>query len=366
VVHVMPVDTSDYARAATDALGRPVKIGSANLSLFTGLKVKLKDVVIDDEIRIPEVHAYPELDAVLGPRKAFNRIEIDGLKLDQRAVAGALFAKVKADNFSAGRIVVKRLELTGPLALPKGLEVEVIYDPEGAMRAALVRGPEALVARLTPKGGSTEVEMSASSFTLPFAPEISLSRFAMKGVATPQALSVSEWDATLLNGTVAGTASVRWGDTWIVDGVVTARGINAAVFAPALLSEGKGEGSGKFSMRGAPGKLAASSRLDGSFTVSRGVLGSIDLSRAIQTGGKQATGRTQFNEMNGQAVYDRGAVTLRNVTIGAGQLNAGVSAEIAQNGALSGRIVADVKVASQTLRATLNLAGTVKEPQVKN
>jgi hypothetical protein len=177
---------------------------------------------------------------------------------------------------------------------------------------------------------------------------------------------VSEWDGTLLNGTLAGTASVRWGDTWIVDGVVTARGINAAVFAPALLSEGKGEGSGKFSMRGAPGKLAESSRLDGSFTVSRGVLGSIDLSRAIQTGGKQATGRTQFNEMNGQALYDRGAVTLRNVTIGAGQLNAGLSAEIAQNGALSGRIVADVKVASQTLRATLNLAGTVKEPQVKN
>jgi hypothetical protein len=70
--------------------------------------------------------------------------------------------------------------------------------------------------------------------------------------------------------------------------------------------------------------------------------------------------------MNGQATYDRGAVTLRNVTLGAGQLNAGASADIAQNGALSGRIVADVRVASQTLRATLNLAGTVKEPQVRN
>jgi len=42
------------------------------------------------------------------------------------------------------------------------------------------------------------------------------------------------------------------------------------------------------------------------------------------------------------------------------------SADIAQTGALSGRIVADVKTASQTLRATLLLGGTVKEPQVKN
>jgi hypothetical protein len=179
-------------------------------------------------------------------------------------------------------------------------------------------------------------------------------------------MQVSEWDGALLNGTLSGTANVRWGESWIVDGVVTARNINAAVFAPALLSDGKAEGSGKFSMRGQPGKLASNSRLDGSFTVTRGVLGSIDLSRAIQTGGKTATGRTQFNEMNGQATYDGGAVSLRNVTIGAGQLNAGASADIAQNGALSGRIVADVRVASQILRATLNLGGTVKEPQVKN
>jgi hypothetical protein len=366
VAHVMPIDTADYERAATDALGRPVRIASANLSLVTGLQLKLSGVAVGDDINIAEVRAYPQIDALLGPKKAFNRIEVDGMKVDQRALGEALFAKVKADNFSVAKLVGKQLELVGPLAMPKGLDVEISYDGEGAVRSAVVRGPEALIAKLIPKGSSTELDMSASSFTLPFAPEITLASFSMKGTATPQGLSVSEWDGALLNGTLSGTANVRWGDTWVVDGVVTARSINAAVFAPALLSEGKGEGSGKFTMRGQPGKLASSSRLDGSFTVSRGVLGSIDLSRAIQTGGKQVTGRTQFSEMNGQGVYDRGAVSLRNVTIGAGALNAGASADIAQNGALSGRIVADVRVASQTLRATLNLGGTVKEPQVRH
>ena len=67
-----------------------------------------------------------------------------------------------------------------------------------------------------------------------------------------------------------------------------------------------------------------------------------------------------------QATYDRGAVSVRNVTLAAGQLNAGASADIAENGELSGRIVADVRVASQNLRATLHLGGTVKEPQVRN
>ena len=366
VAHVMPIDTLEYERAASEALGRPVKVGSARLWLVTGLQVRLSDVDLGEGLKIAQVRAYPQYDAILGPRKAFSRIEIDNLKLDQEVVGPAVFTKLKGYNLSIGRIVAKNLELTGPLALPKGLEAEVVYGADGAMRAAVVRGPEGLVARLNVKGGAIDTDMSAASFTLPFAPEISLSKFSLKGMATPQGMQVSEWDGALLNGTLSGTANVRWGESWIVDGAVTARNINAAVFAPALLSDGRAEGSGKFSMRGQPGKLASSSRLDGSFTVTRGVLGSIDLSRAIQTGGKTATGRTQFNEMNGQATYDRGAVSLRNVTIGAGQLNAGASADIAQNGALSGRIVADVRVASQTLRATLNLGGTVKEPQVKN
>ncbi|MEA3195894.1 MAG: hypothetical protein QOD26_4227, partial [Betaproteobacteria bacterium] len=64
---------------------------------------------------------------------------------------------------------------------------------------------------------------------------------------------------------------------------------------------------------------------------------------------------------------DRGAVSLRNVTLGAGALNAGASADIAQSGALSGRIVADVKSGTgRAVGATVQLGGTVKEPQVRN
>ena len=148
---------------------------------------------------------------------------------------------------------------------------------------------------------------------------------------------------------------------------MTVRGINAAVFAPALLSEGKAEGTGRFQMSGVdPARLAGGARLDGSFTVIKGVLGSFDLSRAISTGGRQFAGRTQFTEMTGQGVYDRGAVTLRNVNITAGALNAAASADIAPGGALAGRIVADIRTSIQPLRATLIIGGTVKDPQVRN
>ncbi len=366
VAHFWPIDVEPYQTAATDALRRPVTIRSANLSLFTGLQVKLNDVAIGGT-RIGDVRAFPEFDALTGPRKSFSRIEIEGLKIEQEAIGEALFARVKADNFSVGKVVFRKLELIGPLALPKPLEAELAFDAEGALVAGAVRGPQALHLKLTAKEKSIEYELESSSFTVPFAPEVSLASFKAKGSATQRGASVDEWDGETLGGRLTGTANVRWGDSWAVDGVMTARNITAAVFAPALLSEGKAEGSGKFSMRGAdPGKLGNAARIDGSFTVSRGVLGSIDLSRAIQTQGKAATGRTQFSEMNGQGTYDRGAVSLRNIQLNAGQLNAGASVDIAQSGALSGRIVADVRIAAQQMRASLNLGGTLKEPQVKN
>ena len=365
-VHVMPIQTEPYERAASEALGRPVRISSARLSLFTGVRLNLEGVRIGDTGRIASVRAYPELGSLFGERKAFSRIELEGATLAQQALGEALFAKTKGESFSVGRLIVKDLKVEGGLALP-ALEADALIGRDGAVRSVTLRGPESLIGNITPGDGKVEFEVTASSFALPVAPDISLNSFVMKGTATRQGMNIASWGGAILDGALSGVASVRWTGGWQIDGVLTVRNINAAVFAPALLSEGRAEGTGKFSMSAAdPAKLANASRVEGKFTVHKGVLGSFDLSRLIQTSGRQAGGRTQFAEMTGQGVYDRGAVALRDVQISAGALNAGASADIAQNGALSGRIVADVKTATQTLRQTLVLGGTVKEPQVRN
>jgi hypothetical protein len=367
VAHVMPIDTADYERGASEALGQPVKVGSANLSLLSGaLELKFHNVAIGDT-KIPEVRGFPEFDSLLGPNKVLTRVEINGARVPQEAIGPALFTTIKAQNLRVARVLVKNLELVGPLAMPKSVELDATYGADGKVRTAFLRGPEALLIKLEPKGSAIEVDMSASTLTLPFAPEMSVGRFSLRGTIQRNGLEVAEWSAEAFNGTLSGTATLTWGDTWALDGVMTARNINAAVFAPALVSDGKAEGSGKFSMRSAqPAKLGDSARIDGSFTVMRGVLGSFDLMRAVQTQGKTANGRTQFSELTGNGTYDRGSIALRNVSVSAGQLSAGASADISPGGALSGRIVADVRVASQQQRTTLTIGGTVKEPQVRN
>jgi hypothetical protein len=202
---------------------------------------------------------------------------------------------------------------------------------------------------------------------LPFAPDVSLSSFTMKGRATREGLNLTEWDGNVLDGTLSGTALIRWGPVWTVEGKLKVHRVNAAVFAPALLSEGKIEdGEGSYRMSGpTPAKLMDGAHIEGRFGMSKGVLGSFDLSRAIQTGGSQTTGRTIFAELTAEGVYDKGVVMLRNVNISAGALNAAASVDIAPGGALSARIVADMRTPGQTLRQTLNIVGTVKEPMIK-
>jgi hypothetical protein len=364
VMHVLPVSTTEYERTASEALGLPVKIASGRFSMIGGVQYKFEGVSIG-EFSVPLVRAYPEIGSVFGDKKVFTRIELEGMSLPQEALGDALFAKAKGDGLTVSQVTLRNLKLSGALPLPP-LDAEVQLQG-GGVRTATVRGPEGLVAKLGAKDQAIEFDVNTAQFTLPFAQGITLVQFAMKGDATRQGMKINQWDGLLFSGHVTGTASVRWGNTWSVDGVLTARGVNAAVFAPALMSNGRAEGTGRFSMSGVePAKLGSSARLEGSFTVSKGVLGSFDLSRALQTGGRQVTGQTQFAEMSGQGTYDRGAVSLRNINLGAGALNAGASADISESGALSGRIVADVKTSTQNLRSTLILGGTIQEPQVRN
>ncbi len=66
------------------------------------------------------------------------------------------------------------------------------------------------------------------------------------------------------------------------------------------------------------------------------MLGSFDLSRALQTGGANSGGTTIFNELTGQGVYDKGTVQITNASVSAGAMNAGMSLNIDANGRAGG------------------------------
>jgi len=366
-LHIIPLPMDEYERAASDALGRPVKIGTGRLSLYSGLRLNLENVSVDGATTIARARAYPQLRALVEGRQALGRLELERVSVPQSAIGAVVGAKLRGDGFRGARIFAKDLRLTGPVALPV-LDGEVRFGPDGAVNTVILSGPESLAATLTPTAnGEVEFDVTAATLAIPFAPELVLSTFAMKGKANRQGMNIVSWGGGVLDGALSGTANLRWGGAWQLEGGLTARAINAAAFAPALLSEGKAEGQARFSMSGNdPAKLYNAAHLEGNFSVGKGVLGTIDLSRVLHTSGRQYGGRTQFTEMTGHATYDRGAVALRNISISAGALTAAASADIAPSGAIAGRIVADIRTTVQPLRAILVIGGTVQEPQVRN
>ncbi|HTL25162.1 MAG TPA: hypothetical protein VL280_01055, partial [Burkholderiales bacterium] len=359
-IHVVPLSTGSYEQAAAQATGQAVKIGSARYSLISGLEVKLDSVSVGHGVKIGTVRASPSIGSLFGSQKEFSRIVLENAVIKQELLGAALFGTLQGSDLKIGAIAAKQLKLEGPLAVPP-LDVDAAIGADGSVQSVRISGPDRLQGQITPRNGELAFEVSAGSFPVPFMPGVTLADFAMKGNATRQGLGIAEFDGRAVEGVFNGNSRIRWGDEWSVEGELRVRGVNVGVFAPALMSEGKVEGSGKYAMKGAePAKLGESLRLEGSYKVEKGVLGSFDLGRAIQGTGPLA-GRTVFNELTGQGLYDKGAVQLRNVAIAAGALNAGAGLEIAPDGALSGRVIVDLKSA----RATLSLGGKVKEPALR-
>jgi hypothetical protein len=367
VVHVLPMPTGDYERAASASLGMPVRISSANISLVTGVQVKLEGITLGSGkqvVRIVRARAYPGIGGLFSSQKTFSRIELEGARVPQAMIAQGLLGGLRGGALRSDSIVLTQATFDGPLTLPS-FDVTLKMAANGRVASGVVRTADGLEVRLTPKGKEIGIEGKAETLTLPFLKGFALADVGMKGTATPEGLRLSAWDARVYDGVISGTAELRWGEAWSMSGDLLGKGINAAVFAPALLSAGKADAKGRFSMAGPnPAALKSAARLEGTFTLSKGVLGSFDLSRGIQTKGKQSSGRTLFAELTGEGVYEAGVVSMRNLNMGAGKLNAAGTLEISATGELNGRVVADVESGPRAINETFNLVGTLKEPRL--
>ena len=368
-LHVMPISTASYASSASAALGVPVRIASARMSLVTGPEVRLEGITIGegaDAVRVVRAIGHPDIASLVSFDVTFSRIELEGVAVPQARIGGGLLGSLKGGALRVEHIVLKQARFEGPMTLPP-LDVTLEIAGDGRIARAVVEGVDGIEATLVPKGNEIAVEAKADALNLPFLQGVTLADVGLKGSATRDALHLSAWDARLFDGVISGNGELRWGAQWSFSGDLVGRGVNAAVFLPALLSEGKADAKGRFSMAGPdPQALGRSARVEGSFTISKGVLGSFDLSRAIQTKGKQSSGRTIFSELSGEGTYQAGAVSLRNLNMGAGKLNAAGTVEIEPGGEVRGRVVADVESGPRAINETFNLVGTTTEPRLSN
>jgi len=344
-----------------------VRIGSIHFSLVPQPHLSFENVSIGAEprLQIASLDAVPELGSMFAPRKVFRSIEIGGLVLPQAIAARALWGKGSEDALRVERVYVKglKLELKGMLLPP--LDVEASFGPGGLEKALLANAEKSLSVSLQGDGGKTQIEIAAKRLVLPFAQNIALDEFSAKGTLVAQDLLLREFEARAFDGILSGNARLSWGDAWSFGGEFAAKGMDAAKVAAPILSGGRFEGKGTYAMKAdAPEKLMASARLDGSFSMQKGTLAIVDLTRTLQgTGG--TGGNTLFSEMTGSVVADASRIQLRQIRLSAGLLSANGSAELDAQKNLSGRLQIELRAQVTQLRATLAITGTLAEPQFR-
>jgi hypothetical protein len=366
-LHFVPLDSAPYQRTAEDWLGQPVRIGAVYVALVPSPQLRFERVTIgkDPQMRIAAARASVALASILDERRRLRTLQMEGATVPPAFLA-ALLSGGSGGGIGIERVTGKgvRLDIPG-ISVPE-LEVDAALDGRGAVRSIRLSNAERkLTATLQPRAGRASIEIEAAKFTLPIGADLTIEDFSAKGTVGRTELALSEFDGHALNGTVHGNARMRWSDGWTVEGEFSVRQMDAAMIAAPIVASGKLDGKGVYGMKAAaPGKLFEATRMEGRFTVQKGSITNVDMTRVLQGGGTGG-GTTLFSEMSGNANADAGRIQVRQLRLAAGLLQGAGNVDVDPRKNLSGRVQIELRAQTVQARATLAVSGSLQNPQFR-
>src|SRR6266850_389871 len=368
VLPFVPLESGPYEKAAQAWLGEPVKIGTVTLTLLPVPQLRFEKVVIGKEhaMRAGLIKANPVLTSLLEDRIPLKSFEMEDTTFPREFLPALLQNKGRRASLGIERITAKGLKLDVPeLNLP-ALDVNAILSPDGALKSVVISNAERrLLVKLQPQGDRAAIEISADTFPLPIGTDPDLSEFLAKGTVTRSELALSEVEARVFGGRLLGTVRLRWSGGWSMEGEVTARQMEAGKIAAPLIAGGTLQGKGTYSMKGLlPERLLLNAHLEGNFTIQKGAITNVDMTRMLQGSGSGG-GTTLFSEMSGDVSADANRILVRQIRMAAGLLNGTGQGEMDPQKNLSGRFQIELRAQSVQARATLAIAGTLQNPQFR-
>ncbi len=364
----VPLESGPYERSMQVWLGEPVKIGTVNLTLLPVPQLKFERVVIGKEhpMRAAVIKAAPVITSLLEDPISLKSLELENVTFPREFLPALLQDKGRRGSLGVQRIAAKGLKLDIPeLNLP-ALEVNAILSPGGALQSvAIFNAERRLSVKLQPQGERAGIEISADTFPLPIGVDLALSEFLAKGTVTKGELALSEAEARAFGGRLLGNVRLRWSNGWSMEGEFAVRQMDAGKIAAPLLAGGTLQGKGVYSMKGLlPERMILNAQLDGNFTIQKGSITNVDMTRLLQGSGSGG-GTTLFSEMSGGVSADANRLLVRQIRMAAGLLNGTGQVEMDPQKNLSGRMQIEIRAQSVQARATLTVAGTLQNPQFR-
>lgn len=362
-LHVIPFggQIPAFEAALAAQFREPVKIDSLHVALVPQPHLRLDGIRIgaDGRIRIASAKAFGDLGNLFSPAKNFKSIRLDSPVIAEQALGWLVAGPGGGREFAVGTIDASNVTVEGKtLAGLSPFDARLAAGDGGWTTITFGNAEKTLEGALTAKGKGVQLEIKARSLKVPFGSTLVLEDFSASGSATAEGVDLAEFKGFSHGGTLAGTARLRWGNGWTLAGEVNARQIDMARVVPELMGSARLAGSGSYSMQAADAaQLFPSARLEGSFSIPRGTLLGIDLGSVLQGG--DIRGQTQFTELAGSLLHERGVTQFRQLRLNQANLNAGGTLDVDAERRVRGRVSAEIRLSTEQRRVNLGVSGTL-------
>ncbi|MFN7219482.1 MAG: AsmA-like C-terminal region-containing protein, partial [Burkholderiales bacterium] len=355
------------------------------VALFPSPYVKLDQLALGKayDAKAASGRLNMDIGSVLGDRFVVQSMELNDVTIALEALPRALKwadANNRGDALEIDTITLRNVktELRGV-----GIEVfdaEIGLDKKGRVTRATARTRDgkwtldAVRDTSVPANEAGEqpwkIDFSARNWTPQMAGGIPISSLTLKGTWLGDDIVFPEAEARLFEGSFKGSAKVN-----LSKGIVATGEFNVerakideivGTFTRVVATTGKVEGAIAVTLAASSvGGLLEQPTIVGNFTARDGSISNIDLVQAMRNPGSVG-GQTKFSELTGKLRVSDGVVRLEGMKLSGGVLFAGGSVGIVANsGALSGNVQAEIRSNVAQDRANFSVSGTVARPALK-
>lgn len=346
--------------ALTARFGEPVRIGAVYLGVLPRPHLRLEDLAVGNarQVHVRNLKASGGMGVLGGDLAAIGAIDIESPTLSEEGLAWLLFGKPGQAAGTVAQVQARGVKLESKMIALEPFDATLHLDENGGWKSMnIVSADKGMTAQLTFLGNGARVVMSARRFAMPVGPALLFEDFSARVDLFPTGAQLHEFKGFAYGGWLSGNGKLARGAEWIFSGTLDARRIDVSKMSRAFENAWLA-GNASFLMR-APtlAGLGASLYLDGTYAVANGILHGIDLGKVLQ-GGSTRGGLTDFTDMRGSVVYENGVTRLQRISFAQSKLSAGGNADIGTDGKLQGRLVAEIKLPSETRRAFIGLSGS--------
>jgi hypothetical protein len=372
--YVLPLQNyvAPLEKILSDQLQQPVHIARIKFALFPVPKLELQDISVGNAKQLGAQKVVLNFDvlSLFSEIKIIKILEINDLTLSAPSFGETLNWLQAAginSHYPVMRMVLNRARIgENDIALP-ALNGDADWNTRGLFSKVRLRSEDGkFTMELEQIQSRWNVALHVRESKLPWLPGMLFNDLKTTVEVSENSADFKEIDSQLYGGRLTGQAHLDWQKGWQMQGHLNIKAMPLQDTFPQYGIEGALNGDSSFQLYGtSPQQLSSTPRLEGNFTVEKGLISKIDILETAAKFKELVGGRTHFEELSGSLQMENHNVHFRQLKISTGDkgaMDASGSFDAAADGKLSGRLSVDLKMRGSN--AQLILSGTLLEPEL--